>query len=151
MLLAVPAFANGIDGTLSVSLAPWKTACKSMTAGAPSKCGLAQPLPDQDEIQAELPLAALSEGGTAGRVFHDFRGTISGRLTVYSVMPASDSKPSYLQLRLELISPVRAVCASSIKWEGPRALPPLICAGFDGGNQFGMTGKFQLTVQVTPR
>jgi hypothetical protein len=137
-----------ISGQVQFVLTPWIAECQAFTSGQPVSCGLPQASQQATPQTYDFTLAQVSQAGQAGQVTQNFvSGPVQGVAVIYSVYPpVSQNLPAYLQVRIELTSPVRAVCAQSVKWTGNGELPPLICAGFGSSTQeVGVTGQFYIS------
>lgn len=133
-----------IAGNVQMQLAPWKADCQNSGASAPLNCGVPAPAAASSSLMQALE--PVFEPGQAGRTVSDFiAGPLRGRITLYSVAPpAAQQLPPYVQLRLEVTAPSRALCLQSIRFKEGMEYPPLICAapltGPDGRiSQWGLT------------
>lgn len=138
--------AAGIRGSVNLEATAWISNCQGAHASDPLNCQPPQPIGHPSNFT--LVLAETNNPGQAGRVAKDFLfNTFSGQITLYSVYPAlSAGIPPYIQIRVELTSPVRAVCLQSVEWKENNFLaPPTTCAGFDptSKKQWGLNLKIQ--------
>ena len=129
MTILIPALA------LTLQLTPWIAPCvpTAQTCGIPQAAGAPQML----SIKTQGPV----EAGEVASGMQEFQsGKIAGRVSVFAVGPKSeDSTPPYIQLKIEITSPVRAACAQSVRYREPMELPPLICAAATTDQEFGVT------------
>jgi hypothetical protein len=134
-----------ISGSLDVNLAAWSAECTPVSPGELPDCGLPAASAPLEELQLELaPVYKPGEAASVSALFQ-LGAETEGRLTVFSLYPAQTSPfPPYLQIRVELTAPVRALCAVSVRYARPLTLPPLICASIqeDGLAQHGVTFSF---------
>ena len=67
-------------------------------------------------------------------------GGITAKLSIFTIVP-QDSKPSYFQIKLQVMEPFYILCAQSVEWKYNSDFPPLICAGRENldHNILGMT------------
>ncbi len=148
---------EGIQGTISVDLWGWQAACLDTETGSVPQCRIPEAL-SEIPVRSRLELVTVTEPGVGGVVTEDFEiiepGTtkaIRGRLSIYSIIPPSDrGLPPYLQPRIEITSPARAVCAQSVRWAKSDGVPPMICVAYaaEGGlMQFGVTAIFSIEAQ----
>lgn len=153
---------------LTARLQGWSASCEELAwpgnEGLPFRCGIPAPLapPPAGFTELEFNLRTDLEPGYADGSAQGFvissgkegEAGLLGKLTLFSVHPPQGSGerskdaaiPPYVQVRVDLLSPVRATCAESVRLRQPLELPPLICAGFTQGapafEQRGVTIKF---------
>lgn len=151
-LLSLPVQAEGvISGKMRAVLTTWSAKCQPLQDSQVAQCDLPASLGPNSIQSIELALAETSQPGQAGKVAQSFSaGSLVGVLSVFSVDPQiSQQQPPYLQIRIELTSPVRAVCIESVKWTGAGELPPLICTGLQASQEFseefGLTAEFYIS------
>lgn len=136
------------EGTLQFEIQSWSSQCE-LSPEKPSDCTPAQGL---GSLRIDVPLPVVLEPGQAaasnGVPFEsEVNGKkILGHMKLFSVYPKVETTlPPYVQIRIELIAPVRAACLQSVRWQKPFFSPPMMCVGFesgqDKGTQFGVTVK----------
>jgi hypothetical protein len=142
-------FASASESVLQVALTPWKAECKTPLEGSLLDCGLPAAYGSALHFSMKLPDAA--EPGTARSESQDFVDlTVRGRMTLFAVHPAIEAEtPPYVQIRLELSSPVRAICMQSVRRREPIELPPLLCSGLQQQNT--ETTQIGLNAVITSR
>src|SRR5690606_30879679 len=100
-----------------------------------------------DALRVELTWQAPTQSGEIGRAVQDIDIPdigLKARLSLYDVLPAPETGlPRYVQTRLELIAPVRAVCLQSVRVREPLQISPLLCAGFTEDAQVGLNAEFK--------
>jgi hypothetical protein len=153
-LLAV----SPISGTVSAEISLWTATCPGLShSTGPSDCGIPTAIATAPAT-AKVELVKVYQPGQAGNSASAFdftqsgQSVASGKLTIFSVFPyASENLPPYIQVRFEMITPVRAVCLQSVRWkEDQMEIPPVICSAFsippgsDDGTQWGMTTLFSV-------
>lgn len=127
----------------------WTSLCETPKDNLPLRCGIPEPIEGHD-VEKMFPLkikAAYLEGQAGYAETLITNQDFVFNLGIYSIVPyKAAGLPPYLQIRLELISPVRAVCAQSIRWKVPFEAPPLICTALRSNTetseqvtQFGVT------------
>jgi len=138
---------------LNLVLAPWTADCQNPQASAALICGLPKAAGSPVKFAA-IPLSPAERPGQVGVVSQAFNASgLRGLMTIYSVMPVTgDPHPPYLQMRIELIAPVRALCMNSAAWHPGDEIVPLICVGIAGTQQWGLTvtGRMLGTSNFSP-
>ena len=160
-LFLLPALlaASPINGTVSAEISLWSATCPGLShSTGPSDCGIPTAIA-APPATAKVELVKVYQPGQAGNNAEAFefsqagQSVASGKLTIFSVFPyENENLPPYIQVRFEMIKPVRAVCLQSVRWkEDQMEIPPVICSAFfipggaDDGTQWGMTTVFTLS------
>ena len=133
-----------VTGQITVQLSPWTAQCQGLENGGLAKCAAPQAVGTAPSPLV-MKLAEVNSPGEAGTVAQDFKtADVQGRVTVYSVDPvATSGLPPYLQIQLEITAPVRALCVESVRFQEKMEIPPMICAGYSGDTEWGVTSQFQ--------
>ena len=133
-----------VASQVTVTVSPWTAQCHGLENGGAAKCDVPKAAGVAPEPFA-MKLAEVSEPGQAGSVIQDFKSAeVQGRVTIFSVDPvATSGLPPYLQIQLEITAPVRALCVESVRVQDKMEIPPMICAGYTGDAEWGVTSLFQ--------
>ena len=147
------ASAQGLDGTLSFKVQGWTSQCPALLPEASSETNCALPkATNVNPLEVSVALAPARDAGSAGVTRSRFTlkpeasataseaKNMEVQLTLDSVFPkATEVWPPYVQIKVEIIAPVRAVCAESVRFRKPFEMPPLICSGFETSQSGAMT------------
>lgn len=143
----------GTFSALNLVLAPWTADCQAPQSSAPVTCAIPKALGPALKFD-HVHLGLAERPGQVGVVAQALNASgLQGVATIYSVMPvAGDPHPPYLQLRIELTSPVRALCMNSAAWHTGEEMVPLICVGIAGTQEWGLTvtGRMLGTSNFSP-
>ena len=120
---------------VQISIQPWSAGCPAEgPCGVPQGTGLAQ------QITTEIP--APGQAGSVGHASISFAAGLVAQVSFYSVAPHDATQPSYLQAKVEVLTPVRGLCAESVRWREPFEFPPIMCAVQNGKRLDGVTLVF---------
>jgi hypothetical protein len=129
--------ADDIRGSADFNLSPWTSHCTKENDLL--KCGIPRQISKAQSFHFEFNHSY--EPGTALKYSlpFDFEQPVTGEVSVYSVMSMDPKIPPYLQIQILMYEPFYLFCASSVRWQRPFEMPPLLCAGLDGELRIGFT------------
>ena len=133
---------------LHLTLTPWRAPCPR---GPDAVCGVPLAVLGGN-FETDLTLGGELQPGQATREARDFvtPAGVKGRITFYRVRPmVTTGMPEYVQLRLDLLAPVQATCAESVRVRSPFETPPMICASVKA-NEGGPAEQWGATLTVKP-
>jgi hypothetical protein len=131
----------------------WESRCAKLDDGSSGDCSIPAAVSAPLAQIIKLSVKAVSNPGQgAFSRTHFNQNGVRIDFDVYSVFPQANSEFSpYVQIQVEIKTPVKAVCMQSIRWRENFEVPSLVCAGYiDKENEFVKWG-LSLTQVLAPQ